>query len=135
MGLFCFFFIISLFSFLLNHLKNVTLPIDLNCAPILLQICFCFITRTCLYYVEPLKPLLYCTTGVYRVYIIFLISAQKHRLWVLVTTASPRRFYREPTIYVFAHKYDKISEYFSEYFLILVVKFSVYLNRLVFVML
>ena len=26
------------------------------------------------------------------VYIIFLISAQKHRLWVLVRTASPRRF-------------------------------------------
>ena len=26
------------------------------------------------------------------VYIIFLISAQKHRLWVLVRTASSRRF-------------------------------------------
>ena len=30
----------------------------------------------------------------------FPISAQKHRLWVLVRTASARRFYRVPTIYV-----------------------------------
>ena len=30
--------------------------------------------------------------GFTGVYIIFFISAQKHRLWVLVTTASPRRF-------------------------------------------
>ena len=31
-------------------------------------------------------------TGFTGAYIIFLISAQKHRLWVLVRTASPRRF-------------------------------------------
>ena len=30
--------------------------------------------------------------GFTGIYIIFLISAQKHRLWVLVRTASPRRF-------------------------------------------
>ena len=30
--------------------------------------------------------------GFTGVYIIFLISAQKHRLWVLVRTASSRRF-------------------------------------------
>ena len=30
--------------------------------------------------------------GFTEVYIIFLISAQKHRLWVLVRTASPGRF-------------------------------------------
>ena len=40
----------------------------------------------------PLNPTLHSKTGVYRVYIIFLISAQKHRLWVLVRTASARRF-------------------------------------------
>ena len=34
----------------------------------------------------------YSKTGVTGIYIIFLISAQKHRLWVLVRTASPRRF-------------------------------------------
>ena len=31
-------------------------------------------------------------TGVYRGIHFFLISAQKHRLWVLVRTASSRRF-------------------------------------------
>ena len=38
----------------------------------------------------PETPLLYNKTGVYKVYIIVLISAQKHRLWVLVRTASSR---------------------------------------------
>ena len=46
------------------------------------------ITKTCLYNFDPLKLHL----GFTGVYIIFLISAQKHRLWVLVRTASPRRF-------------------------------------------
>ena len=36
--------------------------------------------------------LLYSKTWVYRVYIIFLISAQKHRLWVLVRTTLLRQF-------------------------------------------
>ena len=41
----------------------------------------------------PLKPHFYTVKlGFTGVYIIFLISAQKHRLWVLVRTASPRRF-------------------------------------------
>ena len=51
------------------------------------------ITKTCIYNIDPLKPHFYIVklrfTGVY---IIFLISAQKHRMWVLVRTASPRRF-------------------------------------------
>ena len=51
------------------------------------------ITKTCLYNVDPLKPHFYIVKlGFTGVYIIFLISAQKHRLWVLVRTASPRRF-------------------------------------------
>ena len=53
----------------------------------------CFITKTSLYNFDPLKPHFYIVklefTGVY---IIFLISAQNHRLWVPVRTASPRRF-------------------------------------------
>ena len=52
-----------------------------------------FITKTYLYNFDPLKPHFYIVklrfTGVY---IIFLISAQKHRLWVLVRTASLRQF-------------------------------------------
>ena len=42
---------------------------------------------------DPLKPHFYIVKmGFTRVYIIFLISAQKHGLWVLVRTASLRRF-------------------------------------------
>ena len=59
----------------------------------LVQLFIISITKTNLYNFDPLKPqLLYSKTGVYKVYIIFLISAQKHRLWVLVLTASARRF-------------------------------------------
>ena len=51
------------------------------------------ITKTCLYNFDPLKPHFYIVKlGFTGVYIIFLISAQKHRLWVLVRTASSRRF-------------------------------------------
>ena len=72
----------------------------------------------------------------------FLFSAQKHRLWVLVRTALVRRFKWVPTKAVqtsthnlcFEQKYKKISEYFIWKFSFLVVKFSVYLNRRVFVM-
>ena len=39
--------------------------------------------KTCLYNVDPLKPHFYIVKlGFTGVYIIFLISAQKHRLWV-----------------------------------------------------
>ena len=51
------------------------------------------ITKTYLYNFDPLKPHFYLVKmGFTGVYIIFLISAQKHRLWVLVRTASSRRF-------------------------------------------
>ena len=51
------------------------------------------ITKTRLYIIDPLKPHFYIVKmGFTGVYIIFLSSAQKHRLWVLVRTASPRRF-------------------------------------------
>ena len=51
------------------------------------------ITKTCLYDIDPLKPHFYIVKlGFTGVYAIFLIFAQKHKLWVLVRTASPRRF-------------------------------------------
>ena len=51
------------------------------------------ITKTYLYNIDLLKPHFYIIKlGFTGVYIIFLISAQKHRLWVLIRTASPRRF-------------------------------------------
>ena len=52
-----------------------------------------FITKTCPYNFDPRKPHFYIVKlGFTGVYIIFLISAQKHRLWVLVRTASSRKF-------------------------------------------
>ena len=54
---------------------------------------YVYIKKTCLYNVDPLKPHVYIVKlGFTGVYIIFHISAQKHRLWVCVRTASPRRF-------------------------------------------
>ena len=66
-----------------------------------LSLWFVNITKTCLYNFDPLKPHFYIVKlGFTGVNIIFLISAQKHRLWLLVRTASARRFYRVPTIFV-----------------------------------
>ena len=51
------------------------------------------IRKTRIYNFDPHKPHFYIVKmGFTGVYIIFLISAQKHRLWVLVRTASSRRF-------------------------------------------
>ena len=43
-------------------------------------------------FIPPYTPLLYNKTGVYRDIHYFLIFALKHILWVLVRTASMRRF-------------------------------------------
>ena len=50
------------------------------------------ITKTCLYNFDPLKLFDIVKLGFTGVYVILLISAQKHRLWVLVRTASFWRF-------------------------------------------
>ena len=55
--------------------------------------CLLIITKIYLDNFDPLKPHFYLVNlGFTGVYIIFLISALKHRLWVLVRTASPRHF-------------------------------------------
>ena len=64
----------------------------------------------------PQTPLLYSKTGVCRGIPIFLIFAPKHRLWVLVRTASPRRFLRVPTIYVLSKKKEKYQFFSAENF-------------------
>ena len=98
--------------------------------------CSIDVTKTRLYNFDPFKPHFYIVQlGFTGVYIIFHISARKHRLWVLVRTASPRRFQRVPTIYVLSRKYEKYQSFLSENFQFLEVKFSIYLNRRVFVML
>ena len=89
-----------------------------------------YITKTCLYNFDPLKSHFYIVKlGFTEVYIIFLISAEKYILWILVRTAPPRQY---PLC--FEQKYEKYQKILSENFHFLVVKFSVYLNRCAFVM-
>ena len=72
------------------------------------------ITKTCLYNFDPLKPHFYIAKLEFtRVYIIFLISAQKHRLWVSIRTAL-----------CFEQKYEEYQIILFENFHFLVVKFS-----------
>ena len=92
------------------------------------------------------KPHIYIVKlGFTGVYIIFLISAQKHRLWVLVRTASPCRGILTSTYNLcfvgdavltsthnlcFEQKYEKYQSFLSEKKNpFLEVKFSIYLNR------
>ena len=83
--------------------------------------CFSFlllsITKTYLYNFDPLEPHFYIVKlGFTGVYIIFLISAQKHTLWVLVRTASMRWFYRVPTIYVLSRNKKKYQNFYLKTF-------------------
>ena len=67
-----------------------------------------YITKTCLYNFDPLKPHFYIVKlGFKGVYIIFLISAQKHRLWVLIRGSS-----NEYPQSMFWAETWKISEFF-----------------------
>ena len=94
-----------------------------------------FITKTCLYNFDPLKLHFYIVKlGFTGVYISFLISVKKHKLWVRVRTASPRRFKQVSTIYVLSRNMKNIRIFYRKSFLFLVIIFSVYLNRSVFVM-
>ena len=88
------------------------------------------ITKTRLYSSEPLKPHFYTVKlGFTGVYINFLISAQKHRLWVLVESVLTSTHNL-----CFEKIYENYHNFSSESFHFLVVKFSIYLNRRVFVM-
>ena len=67
----------------------------------------CFITKTCLYNFDPFKPHFYrVKLGFTWVYIIFHISAQKHRLWVQTNTHN----------LCFEQKYEKYQNFLSENF-------------------
>ena len=92
------------------------------------------ITKTCLYNFDPLKPHFYIVKlGFTGVYIIFLISAQN--IDCGYSLEPPRRGgSNECPQSMFWAEIRKISEFLSENFHFLVVKFLVYLNRRVFVM-
>ena len=93
---------------------------------------YLLITKICLYNIYPLQSHFYIgKLGFTGAYIIFLISAQKHRLWVLVRTASnaqkhrlwvlvrtatSRMFLRVPTIYDFEQKFEIYQIFLSENF-------------------
>ena len=92
------------------------------------------ITKTCLYNFDPHKPLFYVVKlGFTRVCIISLISAQRHNLWYALepplrggSNAYPQSMFWAEIL--------RMSDFFVWKFSFLVVKFSVYLNRRVFVM-
>ena len=74
------------------------------------------ITKTYLYNFDPIKPHFYIVKlGFTGEYIIFLISAKKHRLWILVRTASARRSNEYPQS-MFWTGIWKISEFLSKNF-------------------
>ena len=67
------------------------------------------------YNFDPLKPHFYILkVGFTGVYIIYLISAQKHKLWVLVRTASPSL--TSTYNLCFEQKYEKYQRFLSEFF-------------------
>ena len=82
--------------------------------------------KTYLYNFDPLRSHIYIVKlGLTGVHIIFLTSAQKHSTHIVLTSTHNL---------CFQQKYEKYQNIFSENFHFLVVKFSVYLNRCVFVM-
>ena len=98
-------------------------------------LCHAVITKTCLYGFDPLQPHFYTVKlGFTGVYIIFLISAQNHRLWY--SLEPPRRggSNEYPQSMFLSRNKKKYQSFLSEKFQFLEVKFSMYLNRRVFVM-
>ena len=84
------------------------------------------ITKTHLYNLDPLKPHFYIENwGLQGVYIIFLISALKHRCF-------GQKYENYQNLKTFGFLF--VCFFFSCFFFFLLLKFSIYLNRRVFVM-
>ena len=87
--------------------------------------------KTYPYNFDSLKPHCYIVKlGFTGVYSILPLSAQKHRFWVPTLRGGSNEY---PKCMFWAEIW-KISEFLSENFQFLVMKFSIYLNRCVFVM-
>ena len=92
------------------------------------------ITKTCLYSFDPLKPHFYIVKLGLQGYILFFLFLLKN-IGCGYSLEPPRRGgSNEYPQYMFWAEMWKISEFLSENFQFLVVKFSIYLNRRVFVM-
>ena len=88
-------------------LSNQTSRYIRECIRISIIYAFVDVTKTRLHNFAPFTPTYFVKLGFTRVYIIFLISAQKHRLWVLVATA---------TIYVLSRNMKSIRFFFFSLF-------------------
>ena len=75
-------------------------------------------------------PHLYSNSGVCggRPIPIFLIFAQKHRLWVLLRTASLRRFQCVPTIYILSKDKKNIKIFLLKFFIFLKLKKNLHIT-------
>ena len=93
------------------------------------------VTKTYLYNFDPLKPHFYIVKlGFTGVYIIFIISAQNIDCGYSLEPPRWGGSNEYPQSICFEQKYKKYQNFLSEKLSFLVVKFSVYLNRRVFVM-
>ena len=93
-----------------------------------------FITKTYLYNIDPLKPHFYIVKlGFTGVYIIFLFLLKNIDCGYSLEP-SHRGGSNEYHNLCFEQKYEKYQSFLSENFQFLEVKFSIYLNRRVFVM-
>ena len=122
-----------------DQYKNMPIQIYWKMLPPKMKwICQCgkySITKTRLYNFDPLKPHYYIVKlGFTGVYIIFLISAQTHRLWY--SLEPPRRggSNEYPQSMFLSRNMKNIRFFLSENFQFLEVTLSIYLNRRVFVM-
>ena len=84
---------------------------------------WCILTKTYLYNIDPLKPHFYIVKLWFRGYILFFVFLLKN-IGCGYSLEPPR---------LASKKYEKISVFLSENFQFLEVKFSIYLNRHVFV--
>ena len=83
--------------------------------------------KTCLYNIDPLKPHFHIgKLGFTEVYFIFLISALKHRLCILIRTASAEAVLTSTHNLCFEQKYEKYQSFLSDFFQFWEVKFSIY---------
>ena len=96
---------------------------------------FMYITKTCLYKFDPRKPHFYIVKlGFTGVYIIFHISARNIDCWYWLEPPRRGGSNEYPQSLFWAEIWKNIGVFVSEKFQFLEVKFSIYLNRSVFVM-
>ena len=77
-------------------------------------------------FITPYIPLLYGKTRVDRGIHYFLFFSLRHILWVLIRTASMRRFQRVPTIYVLSKNMKIVKNNHLKIVIFIAIKIAVY---------